>query len=171
MKHPASPSPILKVFLIALLTSIWVPGFAIGQNAQPIRVGIIGLDTSHSIAFTKLLNADSDQKQKFRVVCAYPHGSPDIQSSTSRIPKYTKQIQSLGVKIVDSIDALIAEVDAVLLETNDGRIHLKQAIPVLKAGKPVFVDKPAAASLTDVIAIYEAAAHFVAGIFRISLCD
>ncbi len=160
---------IQKLLLLSTLATMLVPGFVDGQeSAKPIRIGIIGLDTSHSIAFTKLLHRDSNQKKKFRVVCAYPHGSADIKSSTSRIPKYTQQIKSLGVKIVDSIDALIAEVDAVLLETNDGRIHLKQAIPVLKAKKPVFIDKPLAASLPDVIAIYDAAAHFGTPVFSSS---
>ena len=124
-----------------------------------MRIGIIGLDTSHVIAFTKLLNAESPQPALagMRVVIAYPQGSPDIESSTSRVPGYTEEIQKLGVEIVDSIDELVARVDAVLLETNDGRPHLEQALPVLKAGKPVFIDKPIAGSLVDCIAIQEAA--------------
>ena len=53
------------------------------------------------------------------------------------------------MEIVDSIEALLAKVDVVLLESVDGRPHLAQATPVLKAGKPVFIDKPLAASLED----------------------
>lgn len=135
-----------------------------------IRIGIIGLDTSHCIAFTKQLNdvnAPSPLKE-CQVVCAYPHGSADIESSVSRIPKYTKEIEALGVSIVDSIDELIANVDAVLLETNDGRPHLEQVLPVLKANKPVFVDKPIAGSLIDTIAIFQAAAHFDTPVFSSS---
>jgi predicted dehydrogenase len=135
-----------------------------------IRIGIIGLDTSHCIAFTKLLNdeaADSPMRD-CRVVCAFPRGSADIESSVSRIPTYTKQIQDMGVEIVDSIDALISRVDAVLLETNDGRPHLQQVLPVLKAKKPVFIDKPIAGSLTDTIAIFKAADHFQTPVFSSS---
>ena len=123
--------------------------------SKMIRVGIIGLDTSHAPAFANVLNdeaADSDVKN-CRVVAAYPQGSPDIESSVSRIPTYTKQLRDLGVEIVDSIDDLVSKVDAVLLETNDGRPHLEQVRPVLKAGKPVFIDKPMAGSLTDVVKI------------------
>ena len=54
-----------------------------------------------------------------------------------------------GVELVDSIDALLAKVDVVLLESVDGRPHLAQVTPVLKARKAVFVDKPLAASLED----------------------
>ena len=129
---------------------------------KTMRIGIIGLDTSHVIAFTKLLNAEAPQPpfEGCRVVVAYPKGSPDIESSVSRVPGYTEEIQKLGVEIVDTIDELVSRVDAVLLETNDGRPHLEQVLPVLKAGKPVFVDKPIAASLVDAIAILEAARHY-----------
>lgn len=140
-----------------------------GENAV-IRIGIIGLDTSHAIAFTRLLNADDPPEELAgcRVVVAYPHGSPDIESSVSRIPRYTEEIQTLGVEIVDSIDALLEQVDAVLLETNDGRPHLEQVIPVLRAGKPVFVDKPIAGSLTDAVAIFEAARRYDVPLFSSS---
>ena len=127
-----------------------------------MRVGIIGLDTSHAIAFTKILNAADAPADvaHCRVVAAYPKGSPDIESSVSRVPKYTEQIQAMGVEIVDSIDALLEKVDAVLLETNDGRPHLEQVLPCFRAGKPVFIDKPIAGSLADAIAIFAAAEKY-----------
>ncbi len=120
-----------------------------GQNAaQGKRVGIIGLDTSHSIAFTKSLNAENadDSFLGYKVVAAYPQGSLDIPSSVERIEGYTKQIQEMGVEIFQSIEEMLAKVDVVLLETNDGRRHLEQALPVLKAGKRMFIDKPMTAS-------------------------
>ena len=140
------------------------------EPTKEIRIGIIGLDTSHCIAFTKLLNDENAEPplKACRVVCAYPKGSADISSSVSRIPTYTKQIKSMGVEIVDSIDDLISQVDAVLLETNDGRPHLEQVLPVLKAKKPVFIDKPIAGSLSDAIAIFKAAEHFGTPVFSSS---
>lgn len=122
-------------------------------------IGMIGLDTSHSVAFTKLFNEKEPEEDiaGFTVTHAYPQGSRDIESSTSRIPKYTAEMKSLGVEIVDSIEALLEKVDFVLLETNDGRLHLEQALKVFKAKKPVFIDKPMAASLADVRAIFSAA--------------
>lgn len=140
------------------------------DSAKTIRVGIIGLDTSHVIAFTKTLN-DAKAKPdvaRCRVVAAYPKGSPDIESSTRRVPGYTKTIRGMGVEIVDSIPELIKRVDAVLLETNDGRPHLEQVLPVLKAGKPVFIDKPIAGSLADAIAIFEAARKYKTPVFSSS---
>lgn len=131
------------------------------NQEQAIRVGIIGLDTSHSTAFTKLLNdtADGQHVAGCRVVAASPQGSPDIESSVSRVPEYTAEVEKHGVEIVAGIPALLERVDAVLLETNDGRPHLEQVIPVLRAGKRVFVDKPIAGSLADAVAIHRLAAQ------------
>ncbi len=130
--------------------------------AEPLKVGIIGLDTSHVIAFTKTMNTPGPKADAIncRVVAAYPKGSPDIESSTSRVPGYVEQIKKLDVEIVDSIDELLKRVDCVLLETNDGRPHLEQALPCFKAGKPTFIDKPLAGSLADCIAIFEAARKY-----------
>ena len=123
---------------------------------EKIKVGIIGLDTSHALAFSKLLN-DPDAPPELAgcpVVAVYPKGSPDIASSVDRVPGYKKEIQKYGVEIVDTIDELLERVDAVLLETNDGRPHLEQLRPVLKAGKRCFIDKPIAGSLRDAVAIF-----------------
>ncbi len=152
---------VIKRFVSAVLciafTAIAGAGNSLHADEKPvIRIGIIGLDTSHVPAFTKLLN-DPEAAEDIagcKVVAAYPKGSPDIQSSVSRVPKYTQQLRDMGVKIVDSIPALLEQVDAVLLETNDGRPHLEQVRPVLAAKKPVFIDKPLAGSLKDAIQIF-----------------
>lgn len=150
----------LLCLLLSLFAGILAPQPVIAQDGEtPIRVGIIGLDTSHSIAFTKVLN-DPDATEdvaRCKVVCAYPQGSPDIESSTSRVPGYTEEMKKMGVEIVDSIDELLKRCDCVLLESNDGRPHLEQYLPVLKAGKPCFIDKPLAGSLVDCLKIYSQA--------------
>jgi hypothetical protein len=158
------------MFLICLSLCLCVSVVSTSPAAEPIKVGVIGLDTSHAPAFVKIFNDPKAEPDVagFRVVAAYPKGSPDIPSSVHRVPEYTKQVKALGVEIVDSIDDLVKRVDVVLLETNDGRPHAEQALPVLKAGKPVFIDKPVAASLVDVIRIYEAAEYFKAPMFTSS---
>lgn len=134
---------------------------AAAQSPDPVRVGMIGLDTSHSTAFTGLINADDAEglAARYEVVAAYPQGSTTIPSSYERIPEYTEEVRALGVSIVDSIDDLLDRVDVVLLETNDGKPHREQALQVIAAGKPLFIDKPVAAELRDVLAIYDAAAE------------
>ncbi|MFC4870821.1 Gfo/Idh/MocA family protein [Negadavirga shengliensis] len=138
--------------------------------AEGKRIGIIGLDTSHSIAFTKVLNDDHADKsyRGYKVVAAYPYGSKTIKSSADRIPGYTEEIQKYGVKISDSIEDLLKDVDVVLLETNDGRLHLEQALQVLRTGKRMFIDKPVAASLEDAIAIFKASGQYGVPVFSAS---
>lgn len=134
------------------------------------KVGIIGLDTSHAVAFTKTLNAADAAAVYggYKVVAAYPKGSNDIQSSVERIPGYIEEVKKLGVEIVGSIADLLTKVDVVFLETNDGRLHLAQALQVLKAGKPMFIDKPVAASLADAQAIFAAAKKYNTPVFSSS---
>jgi predicted dehydrogenase len=142
------------------------------DSSSGLRVGIIGLDISHCIEFTKILNdpTTGDKYCGYRVVAAYPKGSLDIKSSVERIAGYTEQMKMMGIEIVDSIESLLEKVDVVLLETNDGRRHLEQAIPVLKAGKRLFIDKPMTASLTDAIKLFEIAKHYNVSIFSSSSC-
>jgi predicted dehydrogenase len=132
-------------------------------DRKPLRAGIIGLDTSHVVAFTSLLNGPKAKGELagVRVTAAFPGGSADIPESRDRVAGFTKQLKdNYQVEIVDSIDALLGKVDVVLLESVDGRPHLDQAFPVLKAGKRVFIDKPVAGSLADAIAIFDLAAKY-----------
>lgn len=136
-------------FLLALSATV-----ATAQD-KVLRIGMIGLDTSHCPAFTKLINAPdaSGNLAKMKVVAAYPGGSPDIASSRDRVEGFTQQLRDMGVEIVASVDELVGKVDAVLLESVDGRKHLEQVAPVFKAGLPVFIDKPLAGNLTEALAI------------------
>lgn len=127
---------------------------------DPIRIGMIGLDTSHVTAFTKIIN---DPKSKnhvsgAKVVAAFKGGSPDIETSISRVDDYTKTLkEDFGVEICETIEDLCSNVDAVMIESVDGRPHLSQAKPVIAAGLPLFLDKPVAGSLSDALEIYKLA--------------
>jgi predicted dehydrogenase len=121
------------------------------------KIGIIGLDTSHALAFTELINVKKDPAMAgYTVVAAYQWGSRDIVSATNRYPTYIPKIKAMGVEIVSSIPELLAKSDVVLLETNDGREHFEQAKAVFASGKRVFIDKPLAHNLTDALKIYKA---------------
>jgi hypothetical protein len=121
-------------------------------KAADLRIGMIGLDTSHCIAFTEILNDPKNPQHVSggRVTMAFKGGSPDLQASAGRVEKFTKELQDrFQVQLVDSIAALCRQVDVVLLESVDGRVHLEQVRDVMRAHKPVFIDKPLAASLAD----------------------
>ncbi len=153
----------MKLFLplsLALVFAVMSLHEALGEENEKLRAGIIGLDTSHVTAFTGIINRESTDGPlaDVHVVAAFPAGSPDLEVSSSRIEGFTNKLRGVfGVEIVDSIEALLGKVDVVLLESVDGRPHLAQARPVIQAGKPLFIDKPIAASLADTIAIFELA--------------
>jgi predicted dehydrogenase len=147
---------IRTCFLIMAISLAAATLGAAGER-DPFRIGMIGLDTSHVIAFTKLIN-DPDKDYGCKVVVGYPGGSPDIKASADRVERFTRQLRDeFGVEIVDTIEELCEKVDGVMLESVDGRPHLAQARPVIAAGKPLFIDKPMAASLADVLEIFRLA--------------
>ncbi len=123
-----------------------------------LRIGMIGMDTSHVPAFAKLFNdpAASGDLAGFRVVAGLPDGS-DTPMSRDRIAAFTEETRELGVEIVDSVEALVERSDRLLLLSVDGRIHLRQARALFESGKPVFVDKPVAGSLAECLALYDLA--------------
>src|SRR5437588_9231911 len=144
---------LLSSSLAAALLTLSLPFSAEAEEpARQLKAGIIGLDTSHVVAFASLLNGAKARGvlADVRIVAAYPGGSPDLPDSRNRIEGFTRTLRDeLKVEIVDSIEALLKKVDVVLLESVDGRPHLAQVKPVLEAHKPVFIDKPLAGSLAD----------------------
>ena len=130
------------------------------EEKKELRLGLIGLDTSHVIAFTSRFHNKSSPSHVpgGKVVAAFKGGSPDIPTSINRVPGYTKTLtEEHGVKIYDDIAEMCQDVDAVLLTSLDGRPHLAQAKPVIAAGKPLFIDKPVAGSLKDAVEIFQLA--------------
>jgi predicted dehydrogenase len=116
--------------------------------ATDLRLGIIGTDTSHAGAFATLLNGGKVPGAK--IVAAYKGGSADVESSRTRVDKYAEELQTkFGVEMVNDIPTLANKVDAILLLSIDGRVHLAQFKQVLAAKKPVFIDKPLASTLAD----------------------
>ncbi len=158
----------LQVFLALVGVLTLITNTCTAQEI--VRVGMIGLDTSHAPAFTKLFNAtdSTGSLAKMRVVAAFPGGSEDIASSRDRVEGFTKQLADMGVEIVDSVEELVTKVDAVLLESVDGRKHLSQVLPVFQAGLPVFIDKPLAGDLTEALAINMLAKEYKARWFSSS---
>lgn len=120
------------------------------------RLGIIGTTTSHVPAFIKLID-DPHACKGFKVVAAYPGGMPDNPDSWNRVRKYAEEIKEQGIALYHTIESMLPHVDGILLESIDGRPHLEQAKPVITAGKPLFIDKPMAGSLADVIEIFRMA--------------
>jgi hypothetical protein len=156
---------------ILVIATMIAPAAVSHAQERTIRIGLIGLDTSHAVAFTQLLNDPSrpDHVPGARVVAAFKAGSPDIEASATRIDKFTAELRDTWkIELVDSIDELVRRVDAVMLVSVDGRAHLAQARAVLAARKPLFVDKPFTASVKDAVELARLARQHNTPIFSSS---
>lgn len=125
-----------------------------------LKLGMIGLDTSHAKVFSRMLNdpGDANHVPGGRVVAAYPGGSPDFKASISRVEGYTNELRDeYGVDILQSPEEVAERCDAILLTSVDGRVHPEQFARIAPYGKPVFVDKPFAVSVKEANAIAETA--------------
>jgi hypothetical protein len=112
---------------------------------------MVGLDTSHCPAFARLLNDEGAEYHVpgGRVIGAYPGGSDLFSHSYNRVKGFTARLrEAFGVQIYDDIPKLAQDVDAIMLESVDGRQHLRQ-FELLAVGKPVYIDKPFATSMAD----------------------
>jgi hypothetical protein len=125
-----------------------------------LKIGLIGLDTSHAIAFTKRLNDANDPEHVpgGKVVAAFPGGSPDMQISISRVEGFTTQLRDeFKVQMMSSPEAVAEAVDIVFITSCDGRIHREQLERTLKFRRPTFVDKPFACTSEDARAMFHMA--------------
>jgi predicted dehydrogenase len=163
--------PLRTLAALAVMSLAAVAPSGIAATPPDLRIGMIGLDTSHVIAFTRVLNTptDKDHVPGARVVAAFKGGSPDVESSRTRIDGFTHElVTKYGVKLYDTIEELARNVDAIMITSVDGRAHLDQARRVLPFRKPVFIDKPLAGSLRDGIEIVRLARQHGVPIFSTS---
>ncbi len=158
-----TPNLLLALFTLGMT--------AISSPAADVRVGIIGLDTSHAVEFTQRLNdpANTSYVPGARVVAAFPQASDDLPDSKNRIKGFTDTLRDkYGVRIVANVAELLSGTDAIMILSLDGRAHPAQVKSLLSAKKPIFLDKPVAASLKDAVSIYEQAETSATPIFSAS---
>jgi hypothetical protein len=145
-----------RVFLL-LAGALFIAPAATGEENAVIKLGMIGLDTSHVPAFADYIN-NPQNKTGCKVTAAFKGGSPDFPMSADRVDKFTDDLKAKhGVELVETIEALCGKVDGILLMSVDPRPHLKEAKIVIEAGRPLFIDKPMAADTGDVIEIFRLA--------------
>ncbi|MDR0337357.1 MAG: Gfo/Idh/MocA family oxidoreductase [Planctomycetaceae bacterium] len=162
---------MIRIFCYAVCSFLFFVGVVANVlGGEVFRLGVIGTTTSHVPAFVKILNDPNapEQCRGFQVVAAYPGGMPDNAGSWNRVRQYADELEKQGIRLHNTIESMLLEIDGVLLESVDGRPHLEQAKPVINAGKPLFIDKPMAASLADVLTIFRLAQEKQVPIFSAS---
>lgn len=113
---------------------------------QEKRISMIGLDTSHTVKFTELMQG-ADPAQRcvggLRVTKAFRFPSA-FQSEAGQDARQAA-LEALGVTMASTIEEAVEGVDAVFLEINDPALHGRYFEAVAPFGLPVFIDKPLAA--------------------------
>lgn len=159
-----------RMFVVMLAALAAFAGASAFGADGTFKLGIIGATTSHVPAFVKTINNPDGAEifKGFEVTSVYPGGVPDNPDSWDRVEGYTQQCVDAGLKVYNTIEEMLPEVDGVLLESVDGRVHLEQAKPVIAAKKPLFIDKPMGGSLNDVLTIFDLANEAKVPVFTAS---
>jgi predicted dehydrogenase len=134
-----------------------------------IRLGILDFDTSHVVEFGKRLNHKGIAKSQWVDGAVVVVGCPgESRIAPERIRGYKKEMENLGVPLVDRPADMIGKVDGVLVESQEGGVHWERARPFLEAGLPCFIDKPFTCSLADAKKIVALAEKKKVGVFSSS---
>jgi hypothetical protein len=113
-----------------------------------IRIGIVGLDSTHAIEFSRLLKSSFALRARVTAVC--PGALTNFPLSERRRAQITREVLAdSDLQAFSDIAALVESVDAVMLLSCDGRKHAAEAAEIFPAGKPVFIDKPLSADWRD----------------------
>lgn len=136
-----------------------------------LKLGLIGLDTSHVEAFAEVFNNPQCPHyiKGFRITHAFAGGSPDFPLSINRVGGFTRLLsENYGVSIVESPESVARSVDAILLTTADGRLHPEQFRVIAPQRKPTFINKPLAVSAVAAAEIARTASQFGVRVFSSS---
>lgn len=155
----------------------------VAADEKFVRVGILGLDNYQGLAYAELFNRPTADGELagVKVVAALPTGSDDYPESAALVERWKQTFSRFGspteksqikdwhpVEMVDSVEALLAKCDAVIIGSLDGRQHLREVEPVLRSGKRLYVIRPLAASLADAAAIFKLAEQYKTPMFSCS---
>jgi predicted dehydrogenase len=151
---------MMRYILLSLILTAFILSPVIaqedGEETPVLRAGMIGLTTSHVPAFQGVINNPDAEGPLTGVMVtdAVTGGAPDNASGWPRREGYTNTLRERGVVIHETMEEMLPEIDVVMVMSVDGRPHLEYAKKAIEAGKPVYLDKPMAGSLADVIEIF-----------------
>lgn len=122
---------------------------------RSLPIALIGLDTSHAVAFSRLMHDPKEpadrQVRGMRVSACLRFETP--YQDRKGLDERQKDLEALGITVTESLDRAVDGCDAILMTVNDPDLHLTWFEKLAKLGKPVYIDKPLAASVADARAI------------------
>lgn len=131
-----------------------------------LRIGMVGVNTYHAEAFTRIFNGGPDAAPRIegvRITHVWAGDYPE------RLDQLETMLGPYDVRVAGTAD-LIDAVDGVLIldDTDGGARHAALATPFLFAGMPVFVDKPMTTDYAEAIHLFEVAEQHNAPLFSSS---
>jgi predicted dehydrogenase len=102
------------------------------------RIGIIGSDNSHALAFAKLVNFPDEKTGSYFFPDCRVTGIFGQESTRTEEVASKGNIDFIAVKP----EELMGKVDAVMVVFRHGDLHLKYALPFVEKGIPIWIDKP-----------------------------
>jgi predicted dehydrogenase len=125
-----------------------------------MRLGIIGIDSSHTPVFTKAIAAlNKEGNTPCKVTHFWDPGTHEWQhpagpeQSAKDVAQWRSDTLAAGVTQVNSLDELLKNVDGVLVLNINGHRHLELAIGPIARGMPTYIDKPLTCSLDQAKAL------------------
>lgn len=117
------------------------------------KIGIIGSDNSHAEIFSKLVNIPDQDTGEFKFPDCKVTGIFGLDKAR------TEQVAKDGriELIAQTPEELMGKVDAVMVVFRHGKLHAEYALPFIKAGIPVWIDKPFTISNEDARTLISAA--------------
>ncbi len=110
-----------------------------------IRIGIIGSDSSHALAFSKLTNIKDNKTSEYNFPDVRVTGIFGLEKEKTKRVAEEGQIEF----VADKPEDLAAKVDAVMVVFRHGDLHAPYALPFIKIGMPVWIDKPFTIKVPD----------------------
>ncbi|MBA2247324.1 MAG: Gfo/Idh/MocA family oxidoreductase [Chloroflexia bacterium] len=118
-----------------------------------IRIGLVGVNTSHADAFSRIFNGSADEAPRLesgKVVSIWG-GDPE-RVATLAANHWIETTVSDPAEMIGAVDAVL-----IVDDTGGGALHDELARPFLMAGLPVFVDKPMTTAYPDAVALFDLA--------------
>tara|TARA_R100001129_G_scaffold186664_1_gene180113 strand:+ start:12642 stop:13532 length:891 start_codon:yes stop_codon:yes gene_type:complete len=136
-----------------------------------LKLGVVGLSegNGHPYSWSAICNGYDEKEMEF---CGFPviprylelQTWPDSKIPGVRVTSVWTQDKAssehiaaaTGIEHVEPrLDDMVGRIDALLLARDDAENHYKNAAPFLKAGIPVYIDKPIALSIAEFEKLYD----------------
>ena len=124
--------------------------------ANDLRLGMIGLDSTHSVEFTRRFQSQDcpliQRVSGARVTRCMRFETPF--QGPAGLDERQAQLERLDVLVTDDLETAISDIDALMILINDPTLHLPYLQRCSELSVPIFIDKPLAENIDSAKKIY-----------------